>query len=254
MPPEIDARGLDARDALGAWIRDPEHAPPPAGIEPRRLKIYADLFYNGIEGMLAQGFPVIRATLGDDAWHALVRDFMREHPARTPLFTELARELMRYLEARADAGRGDPPWLPELAHYEWVEMALQISDAGIDPASIDAAGDLMAGRPVLSPLAQALAYTWPVHRIGPGHLPDVPELTPLLVGRTADGSVAFRALRPLTFRLLQLIVGSPEATGRAVLKALAVEAASPDPPAFLAQGAAMLEALRADGTLLGVRR
>ncbi|GAB2521724.1 HvfC family RiPP maturation protein [Lysobacter humi (ex Lee et al. 2017)] len=254
MPPEPGVRGLAARDALGAWIRDPENAPPPAGIEPRRLKIYAELFYNGIEGMLAQAFPVIRATLGDAAWHALVRDFMREHPARTPLFTELARELLRYLESRAESDRGDPPWLPELAHYEWIEMALQISEASIDDVPHDLQGDLLAGRPALSPLAKPLAYAWPVHRIAPGQVPVAPELTLLLVRRMPDGGIAFSALSPLTYRLLQLVDEAPEATGQALLEALAAEAAAPDTSAFVRQGATMLETLRADGTLLGTRR
>lgn len=245
--------GLAARDALGAWIRDPEGMAPPPGIEPRRLKIYADLFYNGIEGMLAQAFPVIRGTLGDAAWHALVRDFMREHPARTPLFTELARELMRYLEARADAGRDDPPWLPELAHYEWIEMALQISEARPDDVPHDPRGDLLAGAPVLSPLAQPLAYAWPVHRIGPGV--DVePELTLLLVRRRDDGGIDFSALSPLAFRLLQMVEESTDVPGRRLLEALAAEAAAPDVDAFVGQGAAMLDAFRTDGTLLGTRR
>lgn len=254
MSPEVDAPGLAARDALGAWIRDPEHAPAPAGIEPRRLKIYAELFYNGIEGMLAQAFPVIRATLGDAAWHALVRDFMREHPARTPLFPELARELLRYLDARADAGRDDPPWLPELAHYEWIEMALQIREASDHDAPHDADGDLLDGCPVLSPLAEPLAYHWPVHRIAPDHVPASPELTLLLVRRVAGGEIAFSALSPLAYRLLQLMGESPDSTGRALLETLAAEAGASDVDAFVQQGAAMLAALRADRTVLGTRR
>ena len=42
-------------------------------------------------------------------------------------------------------------------------------------------------------------------------------------------------------------------TGEAHLQALAIEAAAPDPVAFVRGGARMLDALRADGTLLGGR-
>ena len=37
---------------LTAHLRDPG-SPPPAGIEERRLKIYRELFYNNVEGFLA---------------------------------------------------------------------------------------------------------------------------------------------------------------------------------------------------------
>lgn len=244
-----------AHHVLGAWIRDPQANPAPEGVDPRRLRVYADLFYRNVEGLLASGFPVIRRTLGDDAWHALVRGFLREHPARTPLFAEVAREMLRYLDARADAGRDDPPWLRELAHYEWVELALQVSEARASDIAHDPSADLLASAPVLSPLAWPLAYAWPVHRIGPGHVPDVapPMPTLLLVRREADGGVAFVELSPLTFRLLQRVEDMPACTGAEHLRALAAEAGAADVDAFVADGARMLHALRADGTLLGGR-
>ena len=73
--------------------------------------------------------------------------------------------------ARRDAG--DPPWLAELAHYEWVELALQIAERRRLPPH-DPDGDLLDGVPVLSPLAWPLAYRWPVHRIGPDSSPSAP--------------------------------------------------------------------------------
>lgn len=244
-----------AHHALGAWIRDPEANPAPEGVDPRRLKVYADLFYRNVEGLLASAFPVIRRTLESDAWHALVRDFLREHPARTPLFAEVSREMLRYLETRSEAGRADPPWLLELAHYEWVELALQVSEARIDATPHDPAADLLATPPVLSPLAWPLAYAWPVHRIGPGHVPAGPPAAPtlLLVRRDADGAVAFSELSPLAFRLLQRIDEEPERDGAAHLQALAMEAGATDVDAFVAEGARMLATLRSDGTLLGGR-
>jgi hypothetical protein len=240
---------------LGAYIRDPVANPAPRGVEDRRLKVYADLFYRNVEGLLASAFPVVRRILGDDAWHALVRDFLREHPARTPLFAEVSRELLRYLEAREASGRDDPPWLRELAHYELVELALQVSDA--DPQATPHApdADLLAGAPVLSPLAWPLAYAWPVHRLGPGYAPAAPPAQPtlLLVRRDAAGDVVFVELSALAFRLLQRIEDEPDRTGLAHLQALALEACAPDTEAFVSQGAALLASLRADGTLLGAR-
>ncbi|MFZ2755182.1 MAG: putative DNA-binding domain-containing protein, partial [Lysobacteraceae bacterium] len=178
MPPESNDTLAAQQDAFAAHIRDPERVPPPPGIEERRLKIYRELFFNNVESMLAGNFPVLRRLYGDDGWQALIRAFYRDHDCQTPLFTELAREFLRYLDARAstdasrDTGHDDPPWLRELAHYEWIELALQISEARNDEIAHEPHGDLLEGRPLVSPLAWPLAYAWPVHRIGPDYRPE----------------------------------------------------------------------------------
>jgi len=246
------------QDALAAYIRDPEHAAPPDGIEARRLKIYRELFFNNVEGLLAGNFPVIRRIYGPDRWRVLVRAFYRDHGSRTPLFTEIAREFLRWLEAGAAAGA--EPWLCELAHYEWIELALQISEARDTDVALapeasagDAAQALFDGSPALSPLAWPLAYAWPVHRIGPEYQPDTPPPQPtlLLVHREPGGKVGFHVLNPLTYRLLQRLDEAPELSGHAQLQALAAEAQSADVDAFVADGVAMLLQWCGKGIILG---
>jgi hypothetical protein len=242
--------------AFAAHLRDPLAHPAPAGIEPRRMAIYRELFFNNIAGLLAGNFPVIRRTLGDDAWTALVRRFYAGHHSQTPLFPELGREFIRFLETRAGESPGeddDPPWLVELAHYEWIELAVQIDDSPL-PAH-DPAGDLLDGTPVLSPWIRVLAYRWPVHTIGPEHRPGTPPEAPtlLLVRRDGEGRARFAAISPLVYRLLELL-GDGGASGRARLQALAAEAGVAADAAFLAEGAAMLERMRGEGTVLGTAR
>ena len=238
----------DQQFALSRHLRDPSSHPPPPGIEERRLAVYRDLFFNNIEGLLAGNFPVIRKTLGDDAWRALVRRFYADHRSQTPLFPEIAREFIRYLESREDDGL--PPWLRELAHYEWVELALQIADDAV-PAHVPD-GDLLAGEPVVSPFAWALAYQWPVHRIGPAFQPDAPQAEPtlLLVRRDAGYQIRFAAISSLVYRLIELL-GVGGRSGSDTLRKLAVEAGVDDVSAFVEQGAAMLSRMREEGTLLG---
>jgi uncharacterized protein len=258
MQPERGADDAGAllraqQDALAAYIRDPAQVAPPQGIEERRLKVYRELFFNNVESMLAGNFPVLHRIFASARWQALVRDFYRDHGSRTPLFTELAREFLRYLETRKVAD--DPPWLQELAHYEWVELALQISEATREDIAHDADGDLIAGKPAVSPLAWPLAYAWPVHRIGPGFQPDTPPDAPtlLLLRREIDGKVSFHELSPLTFRLLQRLDTEPQYTGREHLALLAAEAGAADVEAFVREGAAMLMQLHREGTVLGTR-
>ncbi|MGY1408956.1 HvfC family RiPP maturation protein [Luteimonas sp. A611] len=246
--------------ALSRHLRDPQTAPAPAGIEERRLAVYRDLLYNNLQSLLAGNFPVIRATLPDPDWHALVRAFYAGHRCQTPLFTEIGREFVRWLDARESDTPALPPWLAELAHYEWVELALQISDAepGADVVAVqagqpDAMQALLDGVPVGSPQAWALAYRWPVHRISPGQRPTAAPEQPtlLLVHRDAEGEVSFAELSPLAFRLLELL-SQGDRCGHDCLLALATEAGA-DPETFLAEGGAMLLQMLAAGTICGIR-
>ncbi len=240
--------------ALARHVRDPRTNPPPPDIEDRRLAIYRDLLYNNIESLLSANFPVIRKTLADAQWHALVRAFLADHRCRTPLFTEIGREFIRFLESRQREDSADPPWLAELAHYEWVELALQISDETLPPH--DPRGDLLQGRPQVSPFAWALAYRWPVQRIGPSHRPEHAPAAPtlLLVRRDRDGDVRFAEISPLVYRLLELLGDPGEYSGHEALARLAAEAGAADTEAFEREGATMLRHLLDEGTLLGTQK
>ncbi|WP_206203251.1 putative DNA-binding domain-containing protein [Thermomonas sp. HDW16] len=237
-------------DAMAQHVRDPAAHPGPPGIEARRLKIYSDLVYNNLDGLLAGGFPVIRKTLGDADWQALLRGFLARHHSHTPLFTELGRELIAFIEAEPDPRH---PWLAELAHYEWAELGLQLSDAALPSHDIN--GDLLAGVPVLSPLAWPLAYRWPVNRIGPDFQPTQPPVEPTLVllRREPDGRIHFSQLSPLLFRLLELIGANTERSGSALMQQLADEAGQADFDGFLREATPMLQRLQAEGVLLGTR-
>lgn len=242
----------DQLDAMARHVREPDtHAGPP-GIEPRRLRIYRELVHNNLDGLLAGNFPVLRKTLGDVDWHALVRGFLANHHSRTPLFTELGRELIAYLETDAGA---DPvrPWIAELAHYEWAELGLQLLDASM-PAH-DPQGDLLAGIPILSPLAWPLAYQWPVAQIGPAFQPDAPppEPTLVLLQRDPAGKVHFSSLSPLLFALLERIGSNQTASGRELLLQLAREAGQDDVEGFIATAYPMLGQLHRQGVLPGIR-
>ena len=233
---------------MARHLRDPSRHGPPPGIEARRLRVYRELFFSAIESLLASSFPVIRETLGEHRWKALVQAFYSMHRSRTPFFPQVAGEFVGYLETRAD-DRIMPPWLYELAHYEWVEQALWTSDAPIPPH--DPAGDLLDGVPVLSPLAMPLAYRWPVTDIGPGHVPktapDAP--TTLLVYRDASHEVHFTRIAPIAYRLLVLLQ-SHARTGREHLAALAEEIGT-DASQLQTLALPLLQQLHAQGVVPG---
>lgn len=254
-PLEAPSRLREQQLGFAAHLRDPQHAPAPAGIEDRRLSIYRELFYNTVEGLLATNFPVLRTLRGDTTWHSLIRDFYREHRCHTPLFPELGREFLRYLEQRQTDGRGDPAFLLELAHYEWVELAMSLDDSDLGELECRPDGDLMAGVPLLSPLAWPLAYRFPVQQIRPDFQPEQPpqQATFLLVVRDRQFDIQFKAIDAPGFRLLQLLADNDGSSGRELLLQLAGEIGHVDPSAFLASGAQMLEQLRRREVILGTR-
>jgi len=245
-----------AQFEFAAHIRDPEHAPAPAGIEDRRMAIYRELFFNNVRDLLGRSFPVLRELLGEQGWDAMVRDWLIRHRAQTPLFLELPQEFLRYLLEEREPAANEAPFLAELAHYEWVELALSIDEREPELHGVEPQGDLLAGCPVLSPLAWSLAYAWPVHRIGPDFRPTVlpAEPTRLVVYRDRRDRVGFLEVNQVTARLLELLGAEtlPRPTGRECLLRIATELSHPNPAAVVAGGAEILAELRARDVVIGV--
>ncbi len=246
--------------AFAAHVRDPEHNPCPGDIEVRRIKIYCELFYNNVEGFMASTYPVLRSIIPDRRWHAMMRDYYARHQSHTPLFPEMPREFLKYLEHECATEPDDPPFMLELAHYEWVELALSILDESIDdrtfeiPAQND---DLLAGVPVASPLAWILGYHFPVHKISADFQPQTPgdQMTYLIVYRYARDEIHFIETNPVTARLFQLIInntGTERRNGKALLEQIAVELNHAQPDAVIEGGRAILHDFMARTILLGV--
>jgi len=250
MPHTAELHALQ-RD-FAACIRDPARAGLPPGVAPRRMQVYRELFFNNVEGLLASNFPVIRS-LYDDDWNALIAAFLHDHRAQTPLFPEIGREFLRWLERRREDGRDDAPFLLELAHYEWAELALALDEQEIAAIAHDADGDVIAGVPVLSPLAWVLGYRFPVHRISADFRPtEAPaEPTLLLLIRDRRDEVGFLEINALTAALIERLRANTEASGADVVAALLAEVAPANAAALQSAGEAIVRNLQARDALLG---
>lgn len=246
----------DKQYALAAHIRDPEHHAAPAGVENRRIAIYRELFFNNLRNLLATFFPVLKKLHDDAHWGHFIREFMRHHQARTPYFLELPEEFLAFLQAEYRPRVDDFPFLLELAHYEYIELALSVSTDTNNMDGIDPEGDLLAGIPVKSALAWVYAYQYAVHRISKEFLPREPESEPvyLAVYRQENDEVGFLELNPVTAGLLNAIEENEAGkSGEQLLREIAASINYLNVDAFVQHGRAALGEMRQLGILTGTR-
>ncbi|MCF6264726.1 MAG: putative DNA-binding domain-containing protein [Xanthomonadales bacterium] len=249
--PHLPTKMGQLQQRFAAHIRDPEQHAAPGEIEDRRMGIYRQLFYNNIEGFISTGFPVIRKLFNEQDWHQLVRRFFSNYRCHTPLFPEIPREFIRFLEQNQTCK--DKPFLLELAHYEWVEMALELDNSTLDMDKIDSNGDLLEGQPVLSPQAWLLHYQWPVHKISPDYQPTNQPQSPtfILINRSPSEKIEFTHLNQVSARLLELLNEENNASGISCLQQIATELGRENDPLVLQAGKDLLQDFRQQQIILG---
>ena len=238
---------------FAAHLRHPGQHPAPAGIEDRRLAIYREVFFNNVENFVANGFPVLRSMLSEQDWLALVREFYANYTCQSPYFVEVPRHFVEFLTARQDSLQL-PPWALELAHYEWMELVLDISTQDWPQQGINAEGDPLAEAPVLSPLMCLLSYHWPVHKLSASFVPEQPLAEPvwLVVYRNRDDVVKFMEVNAATAALLQALDNADQLSGRALLARLAGQLGMAEAQ-VLEFGAPLLVRLRDSDIIVGTR-
>lgn len=237
-------------------IRDPEKNPIPNGVEDRRMAIYRELLYNNIEGFVASGFPIIRKIYNDENWHKMIRDFFANHQSQSPYFLEISQEFIEYLQDERQSQKEDPAGLIELAHYEWVEMALHVSDESIDLEQVNPNGDLLSQQPVFSPVAWPLIYQFPVHKMGPDYLPPEPpeQQTYLVVYRNRNDEVCFLETNPVTARLIEILKENESCSGSQAIEKISQEMNHPNPDVVMQGGKHALAELQQHGIVLGTKK
>ena len=246
----------DTQYAFAAHIRDPKNVPAPEGIEDRRMAIYRELFFNNLKSLLSTTYPVLKRLHSDEKWRGLIRAFMRTHVSQTPYFPELPSEFLAFLQDEYEASDDDFPFLAELAHYEYIELALSVSDIEIDHDGVDSEADLLEGVPVKSELCWMFAYHYPVHRISTDFIPTEADAQPnyLAVVRNREDKVRFHELNPVTAGLLNTVSENTDnKTGETLLRDLAESINYPDTEQFLAHGRAALEEFRHSEIIIGAR-
>ena len=253
MPVPAKEDFKEVQRAFSAYLRDPDNNPRPQGLAENRLSVYRYAVYANIERFLSDNFPRLKMFYRESAWEALVRDYIVRHRSDTMCFVELPKEFLRYLEELREH-EDDPPFLYELAHFEWLETLISADERKL-PGEEQANGDLLDGIPILNPLTQLLRYTFPVHSLAPENYPteEPAEPTFIIAYRKRNNKFGFIDGNILTARLVELLANNQGQSGRELLMTLATEMGAQDEDAILRSGADILHRLRSDEIILGAR-
>lgn len=230
--------------AFTAHIRNPEQIACPDNIEDRRMAIYRELLFNNIKSFIENGFPVLHALYLkqnlNTAWLALVRQFFAIHRSPSPYFVDIPAAFLDFVQTTYTLQENDPPFLAELAHYEWLELDLMTSKAEPNWDCVNRLGNLLTDAPILSPLAQCHAYQWSVHTISPTHIPTEPlvQAVFMIIYRNAAGQVKFIEANPVTAHLFMCLQNNQQdgLTGRTVLTQIAEQLQHPNPEQVIQGG------------------
>lgn len=234
--------------AFAASIRDPLNNPAMAGVSTERMALYHELFYNNFTETLSAAFPVLRQVLDVTHWQPLCQQFFEQHTCATPYLVRMPGEFVDFLrQCHAD----NPPWLLELAFWEWTELELLLAPDPVLPGQLNT--DVLHGIPMLSPLLRMHAFDFAVHKICADYLPDMPDAQKnyLAAWRKADDTIAFMQVNAFSFRLLQLLKDNQQQTGFELLSIIANDQTDFDSTIIVRGGTEILQSFYQKGILLG---
>ncbi|MDO9225629.1 MAG: putative DNA-binding domain-containing protein [Pseudomonadota bacterium] len=245
----------DYQAAFAARIRDPKQAPRPPGDSAKRMRVYEELLFNNLENFLLACYPITRQLLGARVWKQTLRRFFSAHRSHSPLFRDIPKAFLDWLEAGGATRFPALPFLAEFMHYEWLELSVSVSLDDPDLTAVEPEGDLLKGRPAPHPTARMACYHYPVHRIGPRFKPTVADgqVYCYLLFRDETDTVRFIQLNPLSARLLELL-REQRSSGREALAHLAAQTAPDQYEKLVQAGGDLLRDLRDQGALLGTWR
>ena len=247
---------VEVQKTFTAHMRDPSVNPGPADIEDRRLQIYRDLVFNNIESLISGSFPVLKTIYPAEQWKLLIRAFVRDHISHTPHFPKMPQEFLMFLQHKEQDGPEFPfafPFTMELAHYEWLELAIDLDTRHITHNPVSSAEAFIDQCPVINPISTTVGFSWPVHEIGPDFLPaEAPELpTYIVVYRNSQLKTGFMELNPLAAMLIEKINTNANQTGKEILQQISREIGHTNPAIIIKGGCELMYEMAAKHILLG---
>lgn len=245
---------VELQQAFTRYLRDPDNTTPPGSHEDRRLAIYRHAIFSNVEGLMADNYPRVKAVYDNDAWQALIRHYVINHQSKASAFVDVPKEFLSYLD-RERQGFEDPPFIAELAHFDWLETLIGADERHLDLNGIDGAGDLLDNIPLSNPIMEIVTYQYPVHVINADFQPHTPppQKTCIAAFRDTNNEYGFLDLNPAAERLLRQVCEQTDKSGRQLLTELAAELGATEPESVVSHGHEILVRMRNRGALLGTR-
>lgn len=206
---------LKFQQDFGYYLRKQTHDDSDDKMVPERVgRLYQELILNSVVTFPKQCFPICRAILGDK-FDDLCQEFFANYSLHSPYFAEINHDFVGFLEQKIEqqtrqkskrqTNKSDdylPKYLDQLAHYEWVELAVDIlPNSSLKPLFyID---DLAL---TINPTIENLAYEFAVHEADEDST-DVQEIeTFLVVYRGLDDGVHSTQINALTHLLVDFML------------------------------------------------
>ena len=136
----------------------------PAG---RRFSVYRNNVAVGLTEAVLEGFPTLRALLGDDNMRALAAPFLRAHPPSSPLMFRYGEAMPAFLQRFQPLAHLG--YLPDVAQLDLsMRQSYHAADAQpLDPAKLAALPPEVLARAHLrlAPSLRLLRSSWPLWQI-----------------------------------------------------------------------------------------
>lgn len=196
-------------------IRNPKRFKKPKQVSASRMNVYNSLLFNGIEDVISSCFPLCKKVLGKGKWLKLIRDFFTEHSCQSPFYREVPREFVTYLAGKTKSLQ-HIPFLPHLAHYEWLELDLFLSPE--IPPAIHSKKKL-GGKVIFNKPCKLVSYPYPVHQIKKGYkTPAETEPSFYFFYRNAQSEVDWLLLNSAQAKLIHFLLNQSLPFKKAVSK------------------------------------
>lgn len=234
--------------ALARHLRDPLSVPAPEGVDAKAAAACTQEMVQHLCDVLAPAFPITQALLGEDIWEHAVRLFLKDAPNHTPWASTTQRAFVDHVCESPDM-QSLPAWLQDLAHFEWLQNA--VNTAPVQWPAFNASADVMQHAVVLNPTHVEAAYEWPVHSISTDHKPDDMQSTYVSMLRDMDDEL--HVLESSVFRGQLFDLLREGQTGEQAFMVLARWLSHPEPDAFVREGAEVMAQLQREGLVLGAR-
>jgi len=234
-----------------------------AQIDPRGVRLYASLIRTGRQELMQSIYPGCQKVLSRQ-WTRLVDRYTETRPPVHYNFNQVAAAFSEFLKNDTPEITTRHPFLPELADYEWIELAIMESDKVAkrgENVALDNPEVFAAYGPILNPVLVVRHYQYPIAKLVDWLRDDVrlprrikKDATNLAIYRDPeDHSSRFLELGALAARIVEMVeMVEAKSVSYAELLTVAVsESKSGDPQETVMKVLELFEQLQELNVFLG---